>query len=229
MTVSRQDDNTLRAALDRADPNTLPDLLRELGLGSLFQGQFVQFRRKVNMVTQGVDAGSLATLHALRLTEGGRAASILRATVRAGGVTGELTPVAFGATPATTQIAVAPNGNIVTLAADAITDLDVVFAPERGDLLNTVFPVVAHVLTLPPKVVAQGVVLLADAEAIEGTAIGRKVVLVPGAGAPAAGQARLNIAKGMVTFAAADAVTRARVKLVQVAAEPLSTLLEGAP
>jgi len=47
--------------------------------------------------------------------------------------------------------------------------------------------------------------------AVAAGATGRKVVLVPGSGAPAAGQARLNLAKTTVTFAGADAVTSATV------------------
>lgn len=220
-------DSTQRVAFDRANPNTLADLMRSIALGSLLQGQLMQVRRKVDMDAAGTNPENLATLDALDLPNSGKASAILRATVRAGGVTGELTPVAYGTTPATTEIAVGPNGDIVTLATDAITDLDVVYAPERGDVIDTVFPVVSDVLTLPTSIATRGVVLLAYAEALEGTTTGRKIILVPGAGAPAAGQARLDVAKATVTFAAADAVTRARVKLVVTAEEDLATVLEA--
>lgn len=218
-----------RQSLNRANINTLSSQLSALKLGNVMLGQLNQSLRKVNPSTLGTSGYTLATLHALRVPDNARGASILRATVRAGGVTGELTPVAYGTTPATTQIAVAPNGDIVVLAADAITDLDVVYASERGDVLQTYLPVVSNVLTLPTAGPwARGVVLLLEAEAVTATSAGAKIILVPGAGAPAAGQARLNVAKTTVTFAGADAVTRARVKALVVppAAEQLQANLD---
>lgn len=204
-----------RKDLNKADLNTLADQLKVMLFGDLLLGQMNQTKRKVNPSALGVGSYTLATLHALQLPNRSRAAVIHRATVRAGGVTGELTPVAYGTTPTTGQIAVAPNGDIVVLASDAITDMDVVYASERGEDLNTTFPVVSNVLTFPTSgQFARGVSLLLEAEALGGTSTGKKIVLVPGAGAPSAGQARLNVAKGTVTFASADAVTRARVRVL---------------
>jgi hypothetical protein len=225
MTVAN--DSTERAALDKVNPNTLPDHLRLIALGSLLQGQIPQVRRNVDMDAEGTDAGNLATLDALVLPGGGRANSIQRATVRAGGVTGELTVVAFGTTPSTGEIGVAPNGNLVTLGTDAITDMDVNYLPERGDVLESTFPVVSDTLTLPDAITARGVVLLLDVEAVEGTVTGRKIVLVPGS-APAAGQAALDVAKATVAFQATDAVTRATVKLLLAPLEDLCDVLEAA-
>lgn len=219
-----------RPDLNRAPAGSLPDQLRALGLGDLLLGQLVQVKRRVNPSALGVGVSTLATLHALQLPGNARASSILRATVRAGGVTGELTPQAYGATPATTQISVAPNGDIVVLAADAITDMDVVYTAERGEVMTVTFPVISNVITLPTGAVwfANGVVALLAANALVGTTTGQKIVLVPGAGAPAAGQARLNIAKGTITFAAADAVTRASVTLLLgvTPAKDLQTVLD---
>lgn len=216
-----------RDDLNRANLNTLADQAKALKLGNVLLGQLPQSKRKLNPSALGVGSYTLATLHALQLPDYSHAATVLRATVRAGGVTGELAPQAYGATPGTGQIAVAPNGDIVVLAADAITDLDVTYVPERGDVLSPVFPVVSNVLTLPTGApwFARGVVLLLEAEALTGTSTGKKIVLIPGAGAPAAGQARLNLAKTTITFAVADAVTRARVKLLIGQADDLQTVL----
>lgn len=204
-----------RTDLNKNDINTLADQLRTLKMGDLFLGQMNQTKRKLNPSALGVGSYTLGTLHAMQLPNRARAAVIHRAIVRAGGVTGELAPQAYGTTPATGQIAVAPNGDIVVLAADAITDLDIVYASERGEDINVTFPVVSNVLTFPTAGQwARGISLLLEAEAITGTATGKKIVLVPGAGAPSAGQARLNIAKSTVTFASADAVTRARVRVL---------------
>jgi hypothetical protein len=225
--MTAPNDGTIRTSFDRSDLNTLADLFHKIGIGSLFAGQLPQVRRNIDPDALGTDPHNLATLDAIVLPAHAKASAVLRATVRAGGVTGELTPVAYGATPITTQIAVSPCGDIVVLGTDAITDMDVVYVPERGDVIDTVFPVATNVITLPASITTRGVVLLAEVEALEGTATGDKIVLVPGAGAPAAGQARLDLAKATVTFAAADAVTRARVKLVVTAAEDLAAILEA--
>ena len=202
-----------RIGMNRANPTTVANYLRKVRVGDLLAGNVVQHRRRINMDALGVSAYNLATLDTLVLDPSSRATSIYRATSRAGGVTGELAVVAYGATPTTGQIAVAPNGNIVTLATDAITDVDITYAPERGDVIESVFPVTAVVLTLPTSGhYARGVVLLLEAEALEGAVVGKKIVLVPGT-APATLQARLNVAKTQVLFnAATDAVTRARIK-----------------
>ncbi len=204
-----------RKDLNKADINTLADQLRVMLFGDLLLGQMNQTKRKVNPTTLGTSSYTLATLHALRLPDRSRAAVIHRATVRAGGVTGELTPAAYGATPTTGQIAVAPNGDIVVLAADAITDMDIVYASERGEVIEVVFPVVSNVLTFPTAGYwARGVSLLLEAEAIVATSTGKKIVVVPGNGATTAGQAKLNLAKGTVIFNGTDAVTRARVRVL---------------
>lgn len=226
--MTTQADRTNQDAFNAANPQGLASLFQMIGLGDLLRGQLLQFRRAVNQVVNGLYAGNLATLQVLQLPDKGKASVILRATVRAGGVTGELTPVAYGVTPATTQIAVGPNGNIVTLAADVITDVDIEYLPERGDVIESFFPVVADAIVLPASITAEHVVLLEEVEALSGTATGVKVVLIPGAGAPAAGQARLNLAKSTITFAAADAVTRARVKLLVGTSKDLNAVLDAA-
>ncbi len=220
-------DGTTRASLDITNPNTLADHLRVIALGSLLAGQMPQVRRNVNPDALGVSPYSLATLDAVVLPAHAKASVILRATVRAGvGGTGEYTCDPFGTTPGGADVAVSPSGDIVFLGTDVVTDVDLVYIPERGDVVEAVFPVAADVLTLPASLVTRGVVLLAEVEALEGGAVGNKIVLIPGAG-PAAGQAALGIAKGTVAFAAADAVTRARVKLVVTAAEGLAEALEA--
>jgi len=226
--MSAPADGTNRASLDRGNPNTLPDAARLIALGSLLAGQIPQFRRNVDMDALGAGDYALATLDCLELPAHAKAHTILRATVRAGtGGTGEYTVDAYGATPSTTECAVSPNGDIVFLATDAVTDVDVSYIPERGDVIDTVFPVVSDAIVFPTAITNRGVILLAECEALVGTTTGKKIVLVPG-GSPSAGQCALtSVTKAGVTFAAADAVTRARVKLVVTAAEELHTVLEA--
>lgn len=213
------------SSIDRANANDIADFLRQIGVGSFLQGQVPQAYRKQSLAV--ADSASLATLGILKLPDNGKANTIHRAYARAGGVAlGELTVVAPGTTPTTTQIAITPSGDIACLLSDAYTSVDIVFTPERGDTNSldkngetnaangNAFPVITNVITLPSALTARGVILLTEAEALTGTATGKKIILAPGAGAPAAGQARLNLAKTTITFATADAVTRARVKLV---------------
>jgi hypothetical protein len=219
MTISHTD------ALNNAKPETICDLFRAIELGSLLRAQLPQVLRRK---TPATPIYNLATLQTIQLPATARAANIVRATSLVGTVTGELTPVAYGTTPTTGQVAVGPNGNIVVLATDAITSLDVIYTPERGDVMDIAsYPVASNVLTLPTSVTSKGVVLLLEVQALTGTSAGNKVILVPGAGAPAAGQARLNVAKTTITFAVADAVTSARVKLLVCAEKDLNTLLEA--
>ena len=82
MTVSK--DGTQRAQIDLVNPNTLADNLRRIALGSLLQGQIPQVRRKTNPDAAGSGSYNLATVDALPLPDGGKASTILRATVRAG-------------------------------------------------------------------------------------------------------------------------------------------------
>lgn len=203
-----------KEAFDRAHPNTLPDHFREVGIGTLLAGGLIH-RSKFSFVAGGTSARHVATLQHMALQSSSKAMSILRATVRAGAVTGELTPQAFGATPATTQIAVAPNGDIVALAADAITDVDVTYlsAPMKELVLTLDVDPATGICLLPPPATGPGVVYLVAAEALVGTVSGEKRVLVPGAVNPATPQARLSVAKTQVNFTVADAVSKAKITL----------------
>lgn len=228
---------TLRDKMDNADLNTLADMFRSpkapikgqgVAIGQTLQQDVKQTYRKQNPDEAGASPYELATLDAIVLPDESKASTLLRIYARAGTAgTGEMTQVGPGSTPLTGQVAVSAAGNIVFLAADAITDVDFEYLPQRGDVREFTGTVTANVLTLPVQLTSVGVVMMMEAEALEAGATGAKIVLVPGAGAPAAGQARLDIAKATVTFAGADAVTRARVKLLLVAEADLSALLSS--
>lgn len=216
---------SLKSELDKASPQFLADACRILKIGSVVRAARTTLRNKV----PAASTVQLATLQSLVMADDAKASTIARAYARTGtGTAGELTTVAYGVTPAAGQIAVAPNGDIVTLAADAWTNLDVVYHPEKYDIAELILPVTANVLTLPAAVTTPGVVMLLETEALVGTVLGLKIVLIPGAGAPATGQARLNIAKTTVTFAGADAVTNARVKIAISSATDVDVLLTAA-
>lgn len=203
---------TRREAINRANPNDLADFLRKLGFGDVLAGHPPQQLRRENPAP---DASVDSTLEAVVLPAHRKAATILRATVLAGGVTGELAPQTYGTTPSTGQIAVSPSGDIVVLASDAITSLDVTYVPERGELADVVLaadPATGFV-ELPPRL-ADKTILLSRAEILEGSATGAKEILVPASSAPAAGNARLSIPKNRVHFAVADGPTKVRLWLV---------------
>lgn len=218
-------EQSLKNKADAANPNVLADICRIVKFGSVLRA-VTTFLRKRNADAAGVSPYDLATLDVLQLPDDAKGCTILRASAKAGtGALGELTVVAFGTTPAAGQIAVTPAGNIALLALDAYTDLDVVYQPDKYDVFEVELTVTANVLMLPALMTTPGAILMMEAEATAATSTGKKIILAPGAGAPAAGQARLNLAKTTVTFAVADAVTKARVKIAMSAATDVDALL----
>lgn len=208
---------TYKDSLNAANPNNLADLLREFKLGDLLRALPVQLTKQDPAAGSAAN-GNLTTVDVIHLPDDAKAAVVLRASARAGSVTGELTPVAYGTSPATTQIAVTPNGDIATnQGTDAISDLDLLYVPAKGDVYEFEGNLATGVLTIPPEIVARGVLMLLEAEITAGAAPGDKIILVPvaGAGLPAAGRAQLTSNKSTVSFNnASDAGTAARVKLL---------------
>lgn len=218
---------TNKEQLNQANLNQLADFLRDFKFGDILRALPACLRKKAT-VAGGASNYNLATVNVLVLPADAKASVIHRATIRAGGVTGESTPQAFGTTPATTQCAVTPCGDIAFVAADAPSDFDVVYTPEKGDVYELNLDCVASVATIPATYTARGVVLLMEAEATAAAVAGKKIVLAPGAGAPATTQARLNAAKTTVTFNnGTDAVTKCRVKILVAAAADTDTKLQA--
>lgn len=205
---------TKKDQLNYANPNHLPDLLRELKFGDIVRALPV-FLHKQDPTPGTVATGNLTTVEVIKLPNDAKASVIHRASSRTGTVTGELTPQAYGTTPATTQCAVTPCGDIAVLPADVITDLDVVYQPAKGEVVEYTGDVVTGVLTLPSAWTTRGVIYLLEAEVTVGTVTGGKTILVPVAGAalPATTKAQLTSNKTTVSFNnATDAPTKARVK-----------------
>jgi len=213
-------DKSIKSILNLANPSVLADLLRKIKVGDVLRSMNASLFSKL----PAADGSQLAVLFAIVLPEDAKALHIVRAYAKTGtaGV-GELTVVAYGVTPASGEIAVAPNGDIVTLAADALTSVDLTYTPAVQDVKEMLLPVAAGVLLLPAGVLS---VLEATVTKVSaGLATGKKVVLVPGA-APAAGEAALTLAKDEVLFAVADNATEALVKVGVVPATDVNVLLE---
>jgi len=237
--------DSLRQSLNAANPQTMADLLRALGLGDLVRQSMVQQMRgaapaasssQLATVQQlGLDitgaptsANGSPTVNAPSQGAGCRAVSILQAYSRAGANAGQLTVVANSTTPATGQVAVAPNGDIVVLAADGHTVIDVDFMAMRGDYVQlTGLTVASNKALLPAWTQTQGVLLLISATATAGTNTGSFVVL-KAASAPSNKQAALDVTKSNLVFAAGDAVTQASCELLLCSSKNIDSLLRSA-
>jgi len=208
MTITAKADS-LKVALDAASPNTIADAFRKIGLGSMLVATVTCLMNKVPVAGQP----QLATLNTFKLPEEAKAATLLRVYGKTAVAGAELTIVAYGVTPAAGQCAIAPNGDIVVLAADAHVKLDITYIPDAYSVVELTLPVVAGALVIPAPIAALGVKALLEATGVAGAVTGAKIVLVPGA-APATTQARLNTLKDSVLFnAGTDALTSATVKL----------------
>lgn len=218
------------SSLNKCNPHNLADLLRKAGLGDLLAKHLPQHYHKQNPDAAGANAYNLATLDVIVLPDNQKAQNVLRGYARAAGTgtPGELTVDPPNTTPGAGDIAVTPSGDIAFLASEVWTDVDFSYQPVDGEVVESYFPVASDTLTLPVSVTTPGVILAAEVEAVEGTATGKKIILAPG-GSPNAGQCALNLAKSAIAFAGADAVTRARVKLVvaRSAAKQLHTVLNA--
>ena len=243
---------SLRQSLNRADANTLADILRTLSIGDVVRAMPV-YLRSVSAGVTGAQPQQLATLGTVVLPEDAKAATILRCTVKAAGVAlGEFTVVAYGTTPTTTQVAIAPNGDIVFLGSDAVTSADIVYIPQKGDVLGQLantsqtqtaagagngvtslfLPVVpgTGVCTIPSAYSGKAVLLM-QAVALTGTVTGQKIILVPAGAAVATTKAALSTDQTKVWFAIADAVTTCQVDLLVdsglAGGSEINALLEG--
>ena len=148
-----------------------------------------------------------------------------RQTLGAGTI-GELAPASNGAYPIDAQVGVAPNGDLIVLAASQYDNVDASYVPECGTVVElTNVQVVSNQMTLP-EYCTNEVALLAEVVAVAGSHIGPKAIAWPGT-AVAAGQAALDAAKNLVNFNATDAITSANVKLVIAAKVNLTDVLES--
>lgn len=178
-----------------------------------------------------------------QLPDDAKASVILRATAIAGtsASLGTLTINAqsandtqfatAGGGPTAGLIGISPTGDIVANATDAWTSLDVVYIPEKCDVVEyPALSVVAAtgICALPVTATTQGVVLLMEAQALAGTVNGTNIIITPGAISTTTKQCNLNTAKTQVQFVVADAVTSARVKVGLVSAVNQNQLLEAA-
>ncbi len=210
---------TLREAANRANPNGMNDILRSLAVGDLLTQRLPRvMRAEVPLVADVILAAPL-TCDRIRLPTACKASRIRRAWARAsgGGALGEMTIHALGANPGANEIAVAPNGDIVTRNADLYTSIDVDYEPLPGKLITIeTLPVTAAsgVCTLPAWVVALHPHLLVAGTSTAGGLVQEMVTTWRAAAAPNTTFACLNLIGTIVYFAIADAVTSCSLTLL---------------
>lgn len=209
---------TLREATNRANPNGLPDIFRALGIGDILTQRLPRVMRAQVPTASDVTSAAALVEDRIRLPSDCKASRIRRAWARAGGGTlGEMTIHALGADPGANEIAVAPNGDIVSRHADAYTSVDVDYEPVIGKVITVSnVPVVAGtgVCTLPAWVVALHPHLLIQATSTAGTLVAAMTTTFRAAAAPATTFACLNLIGTIVYFAVADAVTMCNLTIV---------------
>lgn len=217
---------SLKNQMNLASPGVLADMLRAIAIGSVVRALPTTLRNKSPNAAPA-DPYVHSTLQALALPDDAKANNIFRAFARSaagGGATPlELAVQSYGTTPSTGQVAVAPNGDIVFLASDAWTSVDVVYLPEKCDVVELTLAVATNACTLPTALGPY--VILMEAEGLVGTTTGKKEVLVPSASTASAGTARMDLAHAVVKFNGTDAITSARVKLGVVSAIDVDELL----
>jgi len=194
---------SIREALNRADLNTIADLLRSGAFGDVLRGLPVYLRA---VAPAAHTPQQLSTLDVIELPQDAKAAVILRATVKkSGGSTiGELTIEPYGTTPSTTQVAVAPNGDIVfDHTTDLVTSVDVIYVPQKGDVLGNCKYSKLGVTSLTLAIDATGfaklpapyagqAILLMQANVTVGAVTGQKIILVPASAVVATTKAALS-------------------------------------
>jgi len=216
---------TNKDMLNNANPNELASLLQGAALGDMVRALPCYLRGKAQGAT-GANPYDHSTLGSIVLPDDAKGCTILRATAKAGTATAqELTVEPYGTTPATLQCAVSPAGNLVFFGTDAWTDVDVVYLPEKGTMVQLTLPVVTNAIVLPAPMA--GAILLCECESLAGTTTGKFEVLVPGAAPGSSAKANLSLDKKSVLFKSTDAVTSARIKVLCKSSTDLDAYLEA--
>lgn len=108
----------VKSSLNRADLNVLADEFRSLALGNMVAALPTTLRSSGTASDVGT-ADYVLSKQSADIP----AAAVLWAYAKAGsGTPGQLSVVAYGASPGAGEIGIAPNGKIVTAAADAWTN-----------------------------------------------------------------------------------------------------------
>lgn len=211
---------TIREALNRANDNSLAGLAQAVALGDLLTQHVPRIVRANVPDVAALTSQAGLSEDRIVLPNACKAGRIRRGWARstsAAGTLGEMTVTALGSDPGAGEIAVAPNGDIVTRAVDAYTSVDVDYMPAAGKVITLEGLVVVPgtgVCTLSAEVQAMNPVALLAAESTAGGLVQEMTVGFRAAVAPATTFAILNLIGTIVYFAIADAVTECTLTLL---------------
>lgn len=194
----------LRDALDEANPNKIATELQVAKVGS-----------GLALTPRFIDAAVDPANDSIILDERAKAAQVIRAYASAPAGVDYLTPVLPEGAVAAGQVVVTPTGDILFAAADNVTQAEVLYVAVEGEVFEDV--VVVDAGGTDAGLFAQGRhgVVLLEAEILAPVGVaGAAAVQARGTAAPAAGQAALLTDGTGVQFAAADAVTSARLRYI---------------
>lgn len=220
---------TTREAINVASAGSLAGYTQQVQFGNVLRSLPVQLFQQ----SPATNSYNLTTVQVITLPDNAKCGKVIRAWARAGTgntATGELTVAAIAATPQTGEVATTPNGDIGFLGTDALTGIDVLYQPLKGDVVEFSLPVATGILTIPTAYTTapRGVFQLIEAEALTGTNTGKKIILAASASLPATTKACLSQDRTQVLFNnATDAVTSARVKLLVNPAVDMNAILEA--
>ncbi len=216
--------SSLKVVLNNATPGPFESALQVMKFGNVMRAMPTWLRR-INPST-GVNPYALTTIQSIELPDDAKAAFLMQGFAYTGtGTAGVMINDAWGTTPTTTlHMAITPSGDLAFLSADAWTSVDVLYVPDKYDLVEITLPVVSNAMVLP--VGLGGVTGLFECESLTGTLKAKLVILAPG-GTATTGKCALTLDMTTVNFASANAVTSARVKFGVVAGTDVNALLEA--
>lgn len=190
---------TPRAVLNESNPNKIAN-----ALGAIRAGEALALSPRF---IRGTVASNVLTLPATA-----KAAAVLWAWSCAGTLTGALTPSSDAdGTVTTGLIGVNPAGNLCFAAADAVTEVEVLYIAKEGTVFEDFLNVASNAGTFQSS---RRAIQLLEVEALAGTVTGTKALTTIRGGTPTTGLAALGVLGTTVVFAAADAVTRCRVRYI---------------
>ena len=191
---------SLRAILNEGNPNKVPAAVNSLNGGTAL-ALLPRSVQGAPVAAAGITP--VANSDVLVLPENAKARAVLVAFAAAGVTTGYLTPVAGDGAPATTNVGVSPNGDILfDNATDDVTDAEVMYLPIEGPVVEDFVDVAASSATL---LRGNRAVVLLEVEVLTGASPG--AVLADERGnTPASGEAALNDTGLTVDFNAAQVV-----------------------
>jgi hypothetical protein len=191
---------TVREALNNGNPNSVDHCLQMAGAGEALA-----------LIARTVRA--TVTAHKIVLPEKAKAARI-QSAYGMGTTSGYKTPLPLpGTTPATTEVAINAQGDIVFATADAITSAVVVYSSVEGEVFEDTIDIATNLGTLLGSRRAS---ILLSATRLAGGAVGASTPVARPT-TPTAGNAAISATDdSKIAFPAADAVTRATVRYLAV-------------